>query len=161
MNDDVIDIGSFMQVLNNTYEIDDGIEFPGHAMPSGRPVQSKGVTKATLMSSRELAQQWFEAVKGQYEREESEADQEGSYGDLSGPAVQGPDTNTGVARADESPKAQAYATVEEELAAREAEWNARVDARRAALERQKELYDESVRELRAVRRALKAVRGKG
>lgn len=66
---------SMMDVIRQTVQDDNGLRIPGELMPSGKPVTAAGATLDLLMSNRDIAEKWFESVKGQYEREKDEANQ--------------------------------------------------------------------------------------
>jgi hypothetical protein len=114
-------INSFMAVINATQQVDGGIMLPGDWFPSGRPLKGEGATLADLQK-RQMAEQWFENAKGKYEREIAERDHEASVKDAPDLVIGGGDTPAEQPRGDETPKADAGQTLEEELQSRCTFW---------------------------------------
>jgi hypothetical protein len=94
---------SLMGVLKATEEVDGGIRVPGHLMPKGRPVISKGVKVADLMKDRGMAEGWYNAVRQDYERQEEERDRPAGEPDVPDLVIGGKDPAPRQSRRDGSP----------------------------------------------------------
>lgn len=152
---------SFMGVIAATQQDEKGILIPGHLMPSGRPVRAEGVAKHQLMQGQDaknMAMQWFESVKGQYEREEEERDREASKPDVPELVIGGGDTTP--REPDPSPPAaeEAPQTLEAELQARAARWEALMEREQAIITHAQARYDDAFAEYKRAQRALDAIR---
>ena len=147
-----VDMSNFMGVIQATKQNEKGLVFSGDHMPSGNPVVAPGATLAELMSDKSMAEQWYESIRGTYEREQAERDHARSIGDTPDLVINGADG------AAPEPARSAVAaqvdsrTLEEELQARQEEWEVRVYELRPALA-------EAERELTNVEAALAAIRG--
>lgn len=161
MNHTEFNYSSFMGVIGETREDKDGIYIPGELMPSGHPVRAKGVKKHMLMQgedAKNMAMQWFESVKGAYEREEEERDREASKPDVPELVIGGADSDSRDPGTSPSAEAPVVQTLEEELQARCERWQAVMDKAEADVDRAQKRYDDAFSEYRRAQRALDAIR---
>lgn len=152
---------SFMGVINATKQDEKGILIPGECMPSGKPVRAEGVKLDQLLKgqdARAMAEQWFNSVKGQYERELEERDHQTSTRDVPDLVIGGGDTAAPEPERGEVANPPAGASLEEELQARCTRWAEaveRLDSRLADLEAERrEAHDQLIK----CEKALDAVR---
>ena len=145
-----VNMSDFMGVLQASVQTETGIMFPGANMPSGNPVVAEGVTMAELMTDKGMAETWYESIKGAYEREKEERDHASSTADTPDLVIRGHDDAPGESGGGEVAAQVGGRTLEEELQARQEEWQARVHELGPALE-------EAVRNLTNVEAALAAI----
>jgi len=105
---------SLMAVLQATVEDDTGVYIPGEMMPSGKPIRATGVTRRDLMK-REMTEQWFDAVRGTYEREIDEANHTAVTSDLPDLVIRGEDTAPEQPRRSEATATSTDEDIEETL----------------------------------------------
>ena len=154
-----IDINSFMQVVNGSYDTDEGLEFPGTEMPSGKPLRAAGAKKSDIMTNREMAELWFNSIRSQYAREEEEADHKASVADIPEIVVGGANRGPDQPRTYAEPAQEAHRSLEEELQARHARWLKVVDRADEQIARSTAERDAAYGQLMKVEAALDAVRG--
>jgi len=152
-----VDVNSFMQVLNATFDTDEGIEFPGAEMPSGRSVTATEATKSMLMGNRSMATQWFESVKAQYEREESEAIARSERAGVPELTYVGEGNDTRQPASHAAPETHLAKTIEEELLGRQAAGQGLIDRLNFELAVAQAGYSEAVKELGMINKALRAI----
>ena len=111
----MLEYNSFTDVLAKTKQDGEGIFIPGELMPSGKPVRAGGAELAALRTNKDLAEQWFNAVKGQYEREEEERDQPSGRSDAPRPSSEGRDPYSPEPRRNDETAQNSGKTIEEEL----------------------------------------------
>ena len=116
------EVDSFMSVLAHTKDTTDGIVFEGRHMPSKNPVIAKGVTTEQLKTDRGMAEQWYSAVKDQYEREIEERHRERSAPPVHVADRAREDNPAEQPRGDAPRPEKTGASIEEELQARRAHW---------------------------------------
>jgi hypothetical protein len=110
-----VDIKNFMGVLGATVQTPDGIEFSGEYMPSGIPVKSPGVTLDVLMADRSMAEQWWNSIVGQHEREKEQRNHAVRTGDTPDLVIRGQDGSTSELAGSSSAAKVGPAEAEEEL----------------------------------------------
>lgn len=164
MNPDEFNYNSFMGVLNATVEDERGILIPGELMPSGNPVRADGVQKIMLQAgenARSMAEQWFESVRGTYEREKEERDHAVSTADVPDLAIGGEDP----APRERGPSVPAARssdqTIEEELQARLAKWEERLERAEWEMDTARKDRDEARKQVAKCEAALDAIRDEG
>lgn len=148
---------SLMAVVQATQFDEEGAFIPGELMPSGRPVRAVGADRTFLMN-KDMVAEWASAVKGIYEREIGEKNQEGSEEDV--PSVHSDREAAPAAEhgADAPRPAPAHATVEEELEARKADIEHRLERERWERDRYAGLVHAAEVELRIITAAIAAMR---
>lgn len=159
VNTNKVDISSFMGVINHTVQTAEGIEFEGKHMPNGVPVKSAGVTKAMLMKDRGMAEGWYEAIKGEYERQINQVNHERSTADTPELVIRGEASAPAEPRRSEPPAPEYPQGIEAQLQASCARWESqlsKLDSRLADLEVERR---EAARALRKAEAALQAVLG--
>ena len=117
---------SFMAVIAETVQDDEGLLIPAHLMPMGTAVRAAGATKEVLTTNREMAETWTSAVRGEYERQEAERNHVASVADVPELVIGGDNTPAAGPAPREATAAPVSQTLEEELQGRRAFWEARL-----------------------------------
>lgn len=152
---------SFMGVLNATVEDERGILIPGELMPSGNPVRAEGVKKIQLMqgeAARSMAEQWAESVRGQYEREKEEANHETSTADVPDLVIGGEDPAPAERGRSVASAPSSDQTIEEELQARLAKWEERLERAEFEMDSARADAKEAKAQVAKIEAALDAIR---
>lgn len=157
MNYDEFNYASLMAVVRATMFDEDGAYIPGELMPSGNPVRASGVDRSFL-TNKDMVAQWAAAVKGAYEREISEKNQEGSEEDVQDVRSGREDTPAAEHGGHGQRHTPAASTVEEELEARKEAAGAALDRARRVLYQATDQVASADRELRIITAALAAIR---
>ncbi len=122
-----VDVKNFMGVLRATEQTETGIRFDGRHMPSGRPVTAAGVTKAQLMTDKEMAQTWHDSIVGTYEREENERNHKARTADTPELVIRGQDGDAPDPGRSSAPVEVHHESIEAELQARAESWRSRLE----------------------------------